>query len=235
MNLFYAPEIKEGFYQLPEEESKHIIRVLRMKSGDSIFLTDGLGNMMEASIIDPDLKKCVVKTIKTIRNYQKRPFHLHIAIAPTKSIDRFEWFLEKSTEIGIDVITPLICSHSERTRVKPDRLQKVIIAAMKQSLKAYLPVLNEPAEFTRFIQTQFEGEKFIAYCGQQGTAELKNNYSKEAKTLILIGPEGDFSQGEVELAKKQGFVPISLGKSRLRTETAGVVACHTVNLVNSES
>jgi 16S rRNA (uracil1498-N3)-methyltransferase len=234
MNLFFAPDIKEGFYQLTEEESKHIVRVLRMNSGDSIFLTDGLGTMVEASIVDPDSKKCIVKTLKTIREYQKRPFHLHIAIAPTKNIDRFEWFLEKSTEIGIDVITPLICNHSERTKVKTDRLQKVIIAAMKQSLKAYLPTLEEPADFTCFLQRPFDGQKFIAYCAQNVPAELKNIYSKSAKTLILIGPEGDFSHEEVELAKKQGFIPISLGKSRLRTETAGIVACHTVNMMNSE-
>jgi 16S rRNA (uracil1498-N3)-methyltransferase len=235
MNLFFAPDIKEGFYQLPEEESKHIVRVLRMKTGDSIFLTDGLGNMVEASIIDPGSKKCIVKTIKIIKEYQKRPFHLHIAIAPTKNIERFEWFLEKSTEIGIDIITPLICSHSERTRVKADRLQKVMIAAMKQSLKAYLPHLDESVEFIRFIQKEYEGDKFIAYCGEISSLQLIKSYRKGAKALILIGPEGDFSHEEVELAKKQGFVPISLGKSRLRTETAGIVACHTINLVNSES
>jgi 16S rRNA (uracil1498-N3)-methyltransferase len=234
MNLFFAPDIKEGFYQLPEEESKHIVRVLRMKTGDSVFLTDGLGNMTEASIVEVTSKQCTVKTIKTFHEFQKRPFHLHIAIAPTKSIDRFEWFLEKSTEIGIDVITPLICSHSERTSVKTGRLQKVLIAAMKQSLKAYLPMLDEPIEFTRFLQKPFDGDKFIAYCGQVDLVELKNIYRKGAKALIMIGPEGDFSQEEVELAKKQGFVPISLGKNRLRTETAGIVACHTINLVNSE-
>jgi 16S rRNA (uracil1498-N3)-methyltransferase len=234
MNLFFARDIKEGFYQLPEEESKHIVRVLRMKTGDSVFLTDGLGNMYEASIVETTTKQCTVRTIHTTREYQKRPFHLHIAIAPTKNTDRFEWFLEKSTEIGIDVITPLICTHSERTHVKTDRLHKVVIAAMKQSLKAYLPELNDPVEFKQFIQRPFEGEKFIAYCSQDDPAELYSVYRKDAKALILIGPEGDFSPEEVDLAKKQGYEPISLGKSRLRTETAGIVACHTINLVNSE-
>jgi 16S rRNA (uracil1498-N3)-methyltransferase len=234
MNLFYAPDFTEGLYQFPEEESKHIVRVLRMKTGDSIFLTDGLGNLTEASIIDAATKRCTVQAIKTLQEYQKRPFHLHIAIAPTKNTDRFEWFLEKSAEIGIDVITPLICAHSERTHLKTDRLRKVVIAAMKQSLKAYLPKLDEPVEFSRFIQRPFDGQKFIAYCGQSDTSELKNTYRKGIKSLILIGPEGDFSTQEVELAKKQGFIPISLGKSRLRTETAGIVACHTINLVNSE-
>jgi 16S rRNA (uracil1498-N3)-methyltransferase len=234
MNLFYAPDIKEGFYHMPGEESRHILKVLRMKTGDSIFLTDGLGNLTEASIVDASSKQCTVKTLTTIREYQKRPFHLHIAIAPTKQIDRFEWFLEKSTEIGIDVITPLICNHSERTHVKTDRLQKVVVAAMKQSLKAYLPKLDDPAEFGQFIKRAFEGQKFIAYCRQNDTVQLKNIYLKSAKALVLIGPEGDFSVPEVELAKNQGFMPISLGKSRLRTETAGIVACHTINLVNSD-
>jgi 16S rRNA (uracil1498-N3)-methyltransferase len=234
MNLFFAPDIKEGFYQFTEEESKHIIRVLRMKTGDSIFLTDGLGNLTEASIVDESSKKCTVKTILTTRDYQKRPFHLHIAIAPTKNTDRFEWFLEKSTEIGIDVITPILCAHSERTHLKTDRLQKVVIAAMKQSLKAYLPKLDEPVEFRRFIQRPFDGQKFIAYCNQDSPVELNHTYRKGAKALILIGPEGDFSPEEVELAKNQGYIPISLGKSRLRTETAGIVACHTVNLVSGE-
>jgi 16S rRNA (uracil1498-N3)-methyltransferase len=234
MNLFFAPEIKEGIYRLPEEESKHVVRVLRMKTGDSVFLTDGVGNLFEASIVDASTKSCTVKTIKTFREYQKRRFRLHIAIAPTKQIDRFEWFLEKSTEIGIDEITPLISSHSERIHVKTDRLLKVIIAAMKQSLKAYLPELSEPDDFKDFIRRPFEGEKFIAYCGAQATVELKDIYRKGENALILIGPEGDFSIQEVELAKKEGYIPISLGKSRLRTETAGIVACHTINMMNGE-
>jgi len=203
-----------------------------MKTGDSIFLTDGLGNLTEASIVDAASKLCTVKAIKTSHAYQKRPFHLHIAIAPTKNIDRFEWFLEKSTEIGIDIITPLICAHSERAHVKTDRLQKVLIAAMKQSLKAYLPKLDKPVEFKQFTQIPFDGEKYIAYCGLADTAELINIYRKDAKTLILIGPEGDFSPEEVNLAKKHGFVPITLGKSRLRTETAGIVACTIINFLN---
>jgi 16S rRNA (uracil1498-N3)-methyltransferase len=232
MDLFFAPDIKEGFYQLPEEESKHIVRVLRMKPGDSIFLTDGRGNLTEASIVEASVQKCTVKTILTTMEYQKRPFHLHIAIAPTKNTDRFEWFLEKSTEIGIDVITPLLCAHSERTRLKTDRLQKVVIAAMKQSLKAYLPKLDEPVEFKRFIERPFDGQKFIAYCGEVSYLELQKSYHKGMKALILIGPEGDFSPEEVEFAKNQGYMPISLGKSRLRTETAGIVTCTIINFLN---
>jgi 16S rRNA (uracil1498-N3)-methyltransferase len=234
MNLFYAPDLTQTIYQLPEEESRHITRVLRMKTGDHLHLTDGHGILSEAEIVDSSSRQITVRITKTFPEYRKRSFQLHIAIAPTKNMDRFEWFLEKSTEIGIDVITPLICTHSEKIHLKTARLQKVIIAAMKQSLKAYLPELKEQVEFSRFIQVPCDGEKFIAYCDEHETVELKNIYRKGATTLILIGPEGDFSPGEVEAAKKNGFIPISLGKSRLRTETAGIVACHTVNLMNSE-
>ena len=232
MNLFFTPDFREEFYQLSETESKHIVRVLRMDTGDTIHLTDGEGGMIEASIVTADPKKCTVKAVRILREYHKRPFLLHIAIAPTKNTDRFEWFLEKSTEIGIDTITPLICSRSERNKINYDRSGKVIVAAMKQSLKAYLPKLDQPVKFRDFIQRPFEGAKFIAYCDENETTELKNVYRKGAKTLILIGPEGDFTPEEVIAAKMAGFIPISLGKSRLRTETAGVVACHTVNLIN---
>ena len=232
MNLFFTPDLTEGIYQLPETESKHIIRVLRMEAGDKLFLTDGNGRMIEASIVDADPKKCIVKALQITREYNKRSFHLHIAIAPTKNTDRFEWFLEKSTEIGIDEITPLVCSHSERTKINLDRSKKVLVAAMKQSLKAYLPVLDPPVTFGDFIRGPFHGEKFIAYCAESETVEFAKTYRKDAKTLILIGPEGDFTPEEIGSAKKEGFVPISLGKSRLRTETAGIVACHTINLLN---
>jgi 16S rRNA (uracil1498-N3)-methyltransferase len=234
MNLFYAPDLNPILHTLPEEESKHITRVLRMGTGDIVFLADGQGTLAEAQIVDPSPKKCSVRIIKTEKEYNKRPFHLHIAIAPTKNIDRFEWFLEKSTEIGIDEITPLLCEHSERNRLNPDRLQKVLVAAMKQSLKAYLPELHEPADFNKFVSIPFEGEKFIAYCGEEEMAELTKVHRQGAKTLILIGPEGDFSVNEVGIARNAEFHPISLGKSRLRTETAGIVACHTINLLNSE-
>ena len=232
MNIFFAPDIQEGLYQLPEDESRHIARVLRMKEGDLLHLTDGKGTMAEAVIVDSSGKQCTVKTVGISHDYGKRTFSLHIAIAPTKNIDRFEWFLEKSTEIGIDEITPLICEHSERKNVNPDRLRKVLVAAMKQSLKAYLPVLNPAAGFGQFIRQDFNVEKYIAYCGQEEQDELKDIYRKDAKALILIGPEGDFSELEVAQAKKEGFIPISLGKSRLRTETAGIVACHTITLLN---
>lgn len=155
MHLFYTPDLDPEFFSLSEEETRHITKVLRLQEGDHIFLTDGLGNLCEAMILDAQSKKCLVQCGPLKHEFDKRPFHLHIAIAPTKNMDRFEWFLEKSTEIGIDEITPLFSFHSERTHIKTDRLQKVIISALKQSIKAYLPKLNEPAKFSKFITRDF--------------------------------------------------------------------------------
>ncbi|MEZ5198154.1 MAG: 16S rRNA (uracil(1498)-N(3))-methyltransferase [Bacteroidales bacterium] len=232
MHLFYSPDIADNLYTLSEEESKHCIRVLRLKTGDTIHLTDGRGNLFETRILNDHPKKCELAVIDVQKEVGKRDFHIHMAVAPTKNINRFEWFLEKATEIGIDEITPIICEHSERKEIKIERLNKVITAAIKQSLKAYHPVLNETEKFKSFIQKDFQVKKFIAYCDENYMDHLKNIYQKGENTLILIGPEGDFSPHEVELATKNGFRPISLGISRLRTETAGVAACHTVNLIN---
>jgi 16S rRNA (uracil1498-N3)-methyltransferase len=196
-------------------------------------VTDGLGNLYECLIIHADPKRCIIKVVSTMREYLKRNYFLHIGIAPTKSIDRFEWFLEKAVEIGIDEITPIFCAHSERIKLKTERLQKVLISAMKQSLKAYIPKLNEPSDFKSLLLKDSKEQKFIAYCESWEEDELKKVYRKGEDALILIGPEGDFSLEEVSMAKKKEFLPISLGKSRLRTETAGIVACHTILLMNS--
>jgi len=234
MNLFYTPDLSGGMYQLNEEESKHITRVLRFKNGDTIFLTNGKGDLFKAEIADDHPKACRVKILETQHDFGKRNYSLHLAIAPTKNIERLEWFLEKATEIGIDEITPVICEHSERREIKPERLHKVIVSAMKQSVKAYLPVIHAVSSFTNFIFIPATGMKFI--CAITGEKEknnlLKNSYSKEKNALILIGPEGDFSTAEIELAKKNNFKVVSLGESRLRTETAGIVACHTISLLN---
>lgn len=232
MHLFYTPEITGNTFTISEEESRHCINVLRLRAGDIIHLTNGKGDLFETSITNPNPKQCTVKVISVQKEFGKREVKLHIAIAPTKSIPRFEWFLEKATEIGIDEITPLICQHSERVQIRVQRLEKVIIAAMKQSLKAYLPVLHEPVKYENFIHKPFEGQKFIASCDPEVTIHLKTRYQRNSKVLILIGPEGDFSTEEITSAKKSGYIPISLGKSRLRTETAGIVACHTINLMN---
>lgn len=233
MYLFYSPVVTQGLNLLGEQESWHCTHVLRLPEGGAIHLTDGHGNLYECMIQIADPKKCIVNVVSVQTEYLKRKNYLHIGIAPTKSMDRFEWFLEKATEIGIDEITPVFCAHSERIRIKTERLQKILVAAMKQSLKAYLPKLNEPADLKNFLSKDFTGQKFIAYCESGEEDELQKVYQKGSNALILIGPEGDFSHEEIALAKKQGFIPISLGKSRLRTETAGIVACHTITLLNA--
>jgi len=232
MNLFYTPDINSNSYTLSEEESKHCIRVLRLKEGDIIQLIDGAGGFYSAKILDANPKKCEVEITEIKKDFGKRNYYLHLAVAPTKNIERFEWFVEKATEIGIDEITPIKCEHSERTIVKTERLNKVAVSAMKQSVKAYLPKINEMVSFDQFIKQDFSGQRFIAHCFDLPKQSLKTVYQKNKNALILIGPEGDFSKAEVDLAHKNNFQEISLGNSRLRTETAATVACHTINLVN---
>ncbi len=233
MQVFYAPDLKEDQYLLTEEETKHCQRVLRLKSGDSINLTDGKGNLSEGTIGDSEKGKISVKINNTLKEYQKRGYHIHLAIAPTKSIGRFEWFLEKATEIGIDEISPIITDHSERKKIRADRLEKVIIAAMKQSVKAYKPILNPLISFKDFIkQEHSETEMFIAHCQDAEKFDLKSSYNPGTNCIIMIGPEGDFSEREIDEAFKTGYKPVTMGDTRLRTETAGIVACHTVFLLN---
>ncbi len=232
MHIFYTPDISGNIYTLDETESKHCIRVLRLEKGDEITLVDGRGGFFSAEIADPDPKRCSVKVIRRELNSGLRHFQVQLAIAPTKNTDRMEWFLEKATEIGISRVTPLLCRYSERKEIKHDRLEKVMVSAMKQSLKAYLPKLDELTKFDEFIRQPFEGQKFIAHCEEQHRELLKHVVEPNQNYLILIGPEGDFSTEEIDAALTAGFRPVSLGDSRLRTETAGVVACHTFNLLN---
>jgi 16S rRNA (uracil1498-N3)-methyltransferase len=232
MHLFYTPEIDNTeCYTLNESESKHAIRVLRLNEKDIIRLIDGRGNFYEAIITSNNPKKCDVKILKTIKEKNTKPY-LHIAIAPTKNNDRLEWFIEKCTEIGINTITPILCKHSERKKIKTERLIKTSVSAMKQALKATLPKINELVSFNDLINEPFNGKKYIAHCYNQNQKHFTASYLKKENALILIGPEGDFSQEEVTLAIENGFEPISLGNSRLRTETAGIVACTTFNLIN---
>ncbi len=232
MHIFYTPELSGNTYTLDETESKHCVRVLRLEKGDEITLVDGRGGWFTAEIADPNPKRCAVNVIKSELNFGQRNFQVQVAIAPTKNIERIEWFLEKATEIGIDRVTPLLCRYSERKEIKSERLEKVMVSAMKQSLKAYLPQLDELTKFNDFISQPFSGQKFIAHCEEQHRELLKNAIKLEGNYLILIGPEGDFSSEEIRMAIDAGFIPVSLGDSRLRTETAGVVACHTFNLLN---
>ena len=233
MQLFYNSEIKttDSLFQFDKEESKHIIKVLRKRGGDTIHITDGKGNLFHAEITLESEKRCEVKIVK-IDTFEPKKYHLHIAIAPTKMNDRLEWFLEKATEIGIDEITPIICDHSERKFFKTDRAEKIIQAAMKQSNQFYLPQINEPISFNDFIKIETTSLKFIAHCEEDKKELFQNNIKTNQSILILIGPEGDFSTKEIEIALKNNFIPVSLGNTRLRTETAGVVACHTVALIN---
>ncbi|MCK4664053.1 MAG: 16S rRNA (uracil(1498)-N(3))-methyltransferase [Bacteroidales bacterium] len=232
MNIFYTPDILSDNYTLNETESKHCVKVLKHKVNDLIYLIDGKGGFYTAKITDNNHKKIKFIVQKVIKEYNKSNFYLHIAMAPPKNISRFEWFLEKTTEIGIDEITPIICEHSERKIINIERLNKIIISAIKQSKKAYLPKLNEIEDYKTFINRSLSDTKYIAYCNETELKTLKSIYNNETKVLIMIGPEGDFSPTELLLAEKNKYEGISLGKSRLRTETAGIVACHTINLIN---
>ena len=224
MHLFYTPDLNGNLYTLNEIESKHCVRVLRLNIDDEIQLIDGKGSFFTAKIIDSNSKKCIVEIIDTKTEFGIRNHYLHIAIAPTKNIDRFEWFLEKATEIGIDEITPIICEHSERKTIKPESLEKIIVSAIKQSIKAYKPKLNNLISYVDFISQNSDCKKYIAHCEENTKTLLKNDYYKGHNAIVLIGPEGDFSPNEIKLAKQNGFTEISLGESRLRTETAGIIA-----------
>lgn len=234
MQLFYAPEISLPRYTLPEEESKHCVRVLRMTIGDELHLTDGKGNMYRCKVVSDNVKRCEVEVVETWPEYERMSYGLTMCVAPTKNIDRFEWFLEKATEIGISEVYPLECDHSERRQIKLEREEKVITAAVKQSLKAYHPVLHDLTSVRDIIAMDFEGEKYIAHCDSSFGERpyLGNLVKKGANTLILIGPEGDFSKEEINFALQNGFKAISLGRERLRTETAAVVATTVVATIN---
>lgn len=234
MHLFYTPDINSQT-ALPDEEAGHAVRVLRLQSGDEVELTDGQGNFYRAEITTATPKHCLVHIIETMPQAPLWSGHLHIAMAPTKNMDRTEWFAEKATEIGFDELTFLNCRFSERKVIKTERIEKILVSAMKQSLKARLPQLNEMTDFARFVTQPFEGQKFIAHC-YKGTKPLLKEVVKSGQdALVLIGPEGDFSEEEVALAEANGFIPISLGRSRLRTETAALVACHILQMANELS
>ncbi len=235
MILFYSREIIGEQAVLDEEESRHCIQVLRKREGDTIHLIDGVGGMFRAEIVEANRKRCVARITKQLPDAQHRDFRIHLAVAPTKNIARIEWLLEKVTEIGIDEITLVTCRHSERTKVRLDRLEKVLLSATKQSLKAQIPMLNplqKLKDFLKNLDANAQRQNFIGYIDENINEALKDNYHQGKDVCILIGPEGGFALEEVEMAQKHGFQPVSLGKSRLRTETAGLVACHTIHLLN---
>nr|WP_294793791.1 16S rRNA (uracil(1498)-N(3))-methyltransferase [uncultured Mucilaginibacter sp.] len=234
MHLFYTPDIDAShpMYFLSEEESKHCVRVLRLQAGDAVQLIDGRGGLYAAILHEAHPKRTILKITGVQTEFGKRNHYLHIAIAPTKNIERFEWFLEKATEIGIDEITPIICQRSERKEVKTDRSVKIITSAIKQSLKAYHPILNPPIALNKFIQQQFNAQKFIAHCIEDSKSTLAAEIERMGSYVILIGPEGDFAPAEVDLALQNKYKAITLGESRLRTETAALSACFEINFLN---
>jgi len=233
MHIFYTPDISGDSYQLNEEESKHCIRVLRLSVGDVIQLVDGKGGFYTAEITSDNVKRVGLKVLTAEQEFHKRNHYLHIAVAPTKNIDRIEWFLEKATELGIDEITPIITDRSERKIVKEDRLNKVITSAVKQSIKAYHPVLNQAISLDQFFKSSFEGECLIAHCIEGEDKKYISDLVKpNGRYLILIGPEGDFTPAEIETALNKNFKPLTLGENRLRTETAALAVCFEVNYLN---
>ena len=231
MSLFYAPDI-EMLNLLPEEESAHCVRVLRKSEGDTITITDGKGFFYDARITVPHPKRCEVEIAEKRQWTKPWSFSLHLVIAPTKNIDRIGWLAEKITELGVDTVTPLLCRFSERKELKPDRIQKILVSAMKQSRQALLPQLNPMTPFDAFMKGSFAGERYLAHCREGEKKTLPQCCVPGGSVTLLIGPEGDFSEDEVALAIQNGFVPVSLGETRLRTETAALFACCAVHTIN---
>lgn len=234
MQLFFDPSLDNSSSQFSfsSEESRHIVKVLRKKEGDILFITNGKGLVFKAKITYASLKKCQAKIVSKKKKHGSMHY-LHLVVAPTKMNDRFEWFLEKATEIGVNEITPIICQRSERKIIKLERLQKVIQSAMKQSLQAYLPKLNPAISYEDYLSLEKTGLLFIAHCVKGEKVELKRRVAADKDVTVLIGPEGDFTTKEIDQALKKGFLPVSLGKNRLRTETAALVACATVATINN--
>jgi 16S rRNA (uracil1498-N3)-methyltransferase len=233
MQLFYNPTIDESTesFSFDKEESKHIIKVLRKKDTDILFVTNGLGLLFETEITLASDNKCTVK-ILSVQKTEPSKFQLHLAVAPTKMNDRYEWFLEKATEIGVHEITPIICDRSERKVVNIERFEKIVLTAMKQSNVLFIPKLNEAISFKEFIKRKNEGLQLIAHCEETDKNSLKSVLKTNENVTLIIGPEGDFSEKEIALAVENNFIPVSLGNTRLRTETAAIVACHSVVFYN---
>jgi 16S rRNA (uracil1498-N3)-methyltransferase len=233
MQLFYNPTINEATetFSFDKEESKHIIKVLRKKDSDILYVTNGLGLLFKTEITLASDNKCTVQILEIEKTEAPK---LHLAVAPTKMNDRYEWFLEKVTEIGIHEITPIICDRSERKIINQDRFEKIILSAMKQCNQMYLPKLNPAISLKEFIKNKNAGEKLIAHCEETNKKSLKSVLKAKTDYTILIGPEGDFSNKEIELALENNFIPVSLGETRLRTETAAVIACHSVVFTNED-
>ena len=235
MQLFYIEDLCNDWVTLPAEESRHCSKVLRLRRGDELHLTDGCGLMCRAEVDVSDPRATTLHIVERTTDYGHRPYYLHMAVAPTKNAARYEWFVEKAVEIGVDEITLLRCDHSERTDLNLERLERIVVSAMKQSLKAYKPRLNAPTTMDKLLATPFEGLRLMGYCTSTDRTPIGHADQAGVPTTILIGPEGDFSEREVAAARVQGVVPITLGESRLRTETAALMAVACAALANQAS
>lgn len=234
MNYFYDPSLDGSVAQfsLGPEESRHIVKVLRRQPGDQLAITNGKGLLFTAEILEASPKRCTARVLESRKSLPPR-FELTLAVAPTKRVERFQWFLEKATEIGVSRIVPLLCERSERQTLPLDRLQRVVQEAMKQSLQTFLPVLEEPIGLEAFLEREQPLLRFIAHCEEGEKMDLSRRVAPDKDAVVLIGPEGDFTPAEIQAACQQGFMPVSLGNNRLRTETAALVACATVNIINN--
>ncbi|MEK6780720.1 MAG: 16S rRNA (uracil(1498)-N(3))-methyltransferase [Bacteroidota bacterium] len=231
MNIFYQPDIDIGDLTLSEDESRHAIKVLRSENGDILDLTDGKGSYFKVRITKVDVRNCVFEILER-KKQPRKSFYIHIAIAPTKNADRLEWFVEKSVEIGVDKISFMVCKNSERKTINLERIEKIAVSAMKQSGQCWLPEVISVKPMTEIVSTS-SSQKFIAYVDHSNPKHLKSVANPNQDYLVLIGPEGDFSDEELSLAEQAGFLKVSLGPNRLRTETAGITACHLLNMVNT--
>jgi len=233
MNYFYHPTLDNSVSQFSfsPEESRHIVKVLRKKEGDELLITNGKGFIFNSEIAGADPKRCTARVLNSKKTIPHK-FELHLAVAPTKRLDRFQWFLEKATEIGVTEISPIVCERSERNKFSLDRLQRTMQEAMKQSLRTYLPRLHPLTPYSEFVKANLPDLRFIVPCEYDEKVELKKRVAPDKDIVVLIGPEGDFNPTEIQTAYESGFLPVSLGKSRLRTETAAIYACVAVNMIN---
>jgi 16S rRNA (uracil1498-N3)-methyltransferase len=233
MQIFYSANVSDGKALFSRDESGHCLKVLRMRLGESLNFTDGKGTLYEGVISDDDPSGMTVTVTSAFNHYGRRSYRIHIAISPLKNEDRLEWFIEKAVETGIDEITPLLCNRTEKKKIRKERLEGLILSAMKQSVKCYLPQLNEPVTFNEFINATYNGRRLIASCDPDIVRTgITSSFCRGEEVTILVGPEGDFTSDELTRAIKAGFVPIHIGTSRFRTETAGVAACCSVYLAN---
>ena len=233
MHLFVVPDTTAQYATLPPDESKHCVRVLRLGMGDEVYVASGDGTMCRAIIAVPDTSACEVEIVERMENYGVGGCNLHIAVAPTKNVSRLEWFVEKAVEMGVSRITPLVCERSERVSLKADRLRRIALSAMKQSLQAYCPVIDEPTAMSKLLGTLPDGQqRFICHCDGDDRKSLGQLYARGSDAIVLVGPEGDFSPQEVAAAKEMGFLPVTLGGHRLRTETAALYATAAIDFMN---